>query len=65
MLAGLGFAAPGFAQIIAQGGQLEVVIYDGGGEVELVPLDGGSPPTICTGSGGDDCKLIGMAGAEV
>lgn len=65
VLAGLVFSAPGSGQVIAQGGQLQVLIYDGGGEVELLPLGGGIPATTCTIAGGADCEVIGIAGEEI
>jgi uncharacterized protein YhjY with autotransporter beta-barrel domain len=64
LLGGLFWSVASGAQVIAQGGTLEVVIPDGGGEVQLVPLAGG-PAKTCTQAGGTDCRIIGTAGDDI
>lgn len=64
LLGGLFWSVASGAQVIAQGGTLEVMIPDGGGEVQLVPLAGG-PAKTCTQAGGADCQISGTAGDNV
>ena len=64
LLGGLFWSVASGAQVIAQGGTLEVMIPDGGGEVQLVPLAGG-PAKTCTQAGGTDCRIIGTAGDDI